>query len=58
MAVAIKTIPILTGAVAERFIAMADANKEDAKTHIPEDMRRSIRQMKERSRKFQIKRPC
>ena len=57
MAVAIKTIPILTGEVAERFVAMADENMECAITRIPEDMRRSIQRMKERSRKFQIKRP-
>ena len=57
MAVAIKNIPILTGAVAKRFIAMAEANKEVAITCIPEEMRQSIKRMKERSNKFQIKKP-
>lgn len=57
MAIAIKNIPILTGAAAERFIEMADANKGDAITCIPEEMRQSIRRMAERSSKFQIKKP-
>lgn len=57
MAIAIKSIPVLTGETAERFIAMADANKGRETTFIPQSMRQAILQMNERSRNFQIKKP-
>lgn len=57
MAIAIKSIPVLTGKAAERFVAMADANKGKATTTVPENMRQAILRMKERSCKFEIKYP-
>lgn len=47
----------MTGETAERFIAMAEANKGEKNTFIPQSMRQSILQMNERSRNFQIKKP-
>lgn len=47
----------MTGETAERFIAMADANKGRETTFIPQSMRQAILQMNERSRNFQIKKP-
>jgi len=57
MAIAIKSIPVLTGDTAKRFVAMADSNKRNTVTSIPESMRQSILRMKERSSKFQLKKP-
>ena len=54
MAIAIKSIPVLTGKSAERFVSMADENKNRKTTTIPEIMRQAILRMKERSNKFQI----
>ena len=36
MAIAIKTIPVLTGDVAERFIEIAESSRNTATTVIPE----------------------
>lgn len=57
MAIAIKSIPVLTGKAAERFVSMADANRNRETTRIPESMRVAIQQMKERSKGFRIKHP-
>ena len=57
MAIAIKSIPILTGETAKRFVEMAEANKGTTATVIPDSMRQSIIRMKERSAKFQIRKP-
>lgn len=57
MAIAIKSIPVLTGKSAERFVSMADANRGKTTTTIPENMRQAIQRMKERSSKFEIKYP-
>lgn len=57
MAIAIKSIPVLTGKAAERFVSMADANKGNATTVVPKDMRAAIKRMKERSNNFIIKYP-
>ena len=57
MAIAIKSIPVLTGKAAERFVSMADANKGNSTTAIPKDMRAAINRMKERSKSFTIKYP-
>lgn len=57
MAIAIKSIPVLTGKNAERFVSMANENKGRTTTTIPENMRQAILRMKERSSKFQIKYP-
>ena len=47
----------MTGKAAERFVSMADANRNRETTRIPESMRVSIQQMKERSKSFRIKHP-
>ena len=57
MAIAIKSIPVLTGKAAERFVSMADANRSCEMMQIPESMRVAIQQMKERSKSFCIKHP-
>lgn len=59
MAIAIKSIPVLTGAAAKRFVEMAEANESRASvTIIPQEMQDSIRQMMERSRRVVIKHPA
>ena len=50
MAIAIKTIPVLTGDVAERFIEIADSSRNTATTVIPEGAQDAIRRMMERSK--------
>lgn len=55
MAIAIKSIPVLEGDAARRFNAMADMNHQRTTTNIPENMRRSIVDMMERSRNFKLK---
>lgn len=57
MAIAIKSIPVLKGKAAERFVSMADQNKGTEMTVIPENMRMAILRMKERSKNFKIKYP-
>lgn len=57
MAIAIKSIPVLTGKTAERFISMANENKGSATTIVPKEMRAAIERMKERSNNFIIKYP-
>ena len=57
MAIAIKSIPVLTGKAAELFVSMADENKGNSTTAIPKDMRAAINRMKERSKSFTIKYP-
>lgn len=46
MAIAIKTIPVLTGDVAERFIEIAESSRNTATTVIPEGVQDAIRRMK------------
>ncbi|MBQ8442144.1 MAG: hypothetical protein IJX29_02150 [Bacteroides sp.] len=57
MAIAIKSIPVLTGKAAERFVSMADANKGNTTTIVPKEMHAAIKRMKERSNNFTIKYP-
>lgn len=58
MAITIKSIPVLTGAAAERFVKMAEVNEGKASaTIIPQEICESIRQMMERSRRVIIKHP-
>ena len=45
MAIAIKTIPVLTGDVAERFIEIAESSRNTATTVIPEGAQDAIRRM-------------
>ena len=56
MAIAIKSIPVLEGNAAERFNMMADNHHDKTVTTIPENMRRSIIGMMERSKNFKLKR--
>lgn len=57
MAIAIKTIPVLTGEVAERFVEMAENSRNMATTVIPEGARDAIHRMMERSKNVKIKIP-
>lgn len=57
MAIAIRPIPVLTGATAERFEDMLECSSKSARTMIPENLRRSIRSMQERSKNVVIKMP-
>ena len=57
MAIAIKTIPVLTGDVAERFIEIVECGRNTLTTVIPEGAQDAIRRMVERSKNAKIKLP-
>ena len=57
MALAIKTIPVLTGDVAERFIEIVECGRNTPTTVIPEGAQEAIRRMVERSKNAKIKLP-
>ena len=57
MAIAIKTIPVLTGEVAERFIEIVECGRNTPTTVIPEGAQDAIRRMVERSKNAKIKLP-
>ena len=57
MAIAIKTIPVLTGDVAERFIEIVECGRNTPTTVIPEGAQKAIRRMVERSKNAKIKLP-
>ena len=57
MAIAIKTIPVLTGEVAERFIDIVECGRNTPTTVIPEGAQEAIRRMVERSKNAKIKLP-
>ena len=57
MAIAIKTIPVLTGDVAERFIEIVECGRNTPTTVIPEGAQEAIRRMVERSKNAKIKLP-
>ena len=57
MAIAIKTIPVLTGEVAERFIEIVESGRNTPTTVIPEGAQDAIRRMVERSKNVKIKHP-
>lgn len=57
MAKAIKTIPVLTGEVAERFIEIVECGRNTPTTVIPEGAQEAIRRMVERSKNAKIKLP-
>ena len=57
MAIAIKTIPVLSGDVAERFIEIVECGRNTPTTVIPEGAQEAIRRMVERSKKAKIKLP-
>ncbi len=55
MAITIRTIPVLNGETAQRFVDMAEANNGHEQTSIPAQMKASISKMMERSRNIVIK---
>ena len=55
MALSIKTIPVLTGETAERFIAEADKNASNARPVLSEAVKMAIANMLEVSRTFKFK---
>lgn len=57
MAIAIKTIPVLTGEMAERFVEMAEDSNHKATTVIPANLKNAIHRMMERSKNAEIKFP-
>ena len=57
MAIAIKTIPVLTGEVAERFIEIVECGRNTPTTVIPEGAQEAICRMVERSKNAKIKLP-
>ena len=57
MAIAIKTIPVLSGDVAERFIEIVECGRNTPTTVIPEGVQEAIRRMVERSKNVKIKLP-
>ena len=57
MALAIKTIPVLSGDVAERFIEIVECGRNTPTTVIPEGAQEAIRRMVERSKNAKIKLP-
>ena len=57
MAIAIKTIPVLTGEVAERFIEIVECGRNTPTTVIPAGAQEAIRRMVERSKNAKIKLP-
>lgn len=57
MAIDIKTIPVLSGYVAERFIEIVESGRNTPTTVIPEGAQDAIRRMMERSKNAKIKLP-
>ena len=57
MAIAIKTIPVLTGETAERFVELAEASRGYATTFIPKETHEAIRRMMQRSKDVKVKLP-
>ena len=57
MAKVIKTIPVLTGDVDERFIEIAESSRNTPTTVTPEGAQDAIRRMMERSKNAKIKLP-
>lgn len=57
MAIAIKTIPVLSGDVAERFIEIVECGRNTPTIVIPEGAQEAIRRMVERSKNAKIKLP-
>lgn len=57
MAIAIKTIPVLEGDVAQRFIELTENDNRKATTVIPQDSLKAIHRMMERSKKVKVKLP-
>ncbi len=58
MAIAIKTIPVLTGEFAERFETIVESSRNEPYTVIPDDMQEAVRLMLERSKNVKLKLPA
>lgn len=54
MAISIKTIPVLTGETASRFVLEAEANSANSRPSLSETMEKAISNMLETSRKFKF----
>ena len=57
MAIAIKTIPVLTGETADRFMELVEDSRNSAATHIPEGAEEAIQRMMVRSKHAKVKLP-
>ena len=55
MAIHVKTIAVLTGDVAERFIEIAESSRNTATPVIPEGAQDAIRRMMDRLKSVEIK---
>ena len=54
MAISIKTIPVLMGETADRFVREADSNSENKRPELSEAMELAISNMLESSRNFKF----
>ena len=54
MAISIKTIPVLMGETADRFVQEADVNSANSRPILSESMERAISDMLEASRNFRF----
>lgn len=54
MAISIKTIPVLTGETASRFVLEAEVNSANSRPSLSETMEKAISNMLETSRKFKF----
>ena len=54
MAISIKTIPVLMGETADRFVREADCNSENRRPELSEAMELAISNMLESSRNFKF----
>lgn len=55
MAIALNSIPVLTGNAAKRFNEIVESERYSERTHIPSSVRKAVRRMEKRSRKLVIK---
>ena len=55
MAISIKTIPVLTGESADRFVCEAEKNSSNIRPVVSEEVKDAIANMLEASRNFKFK---
>ena len=55
MAISIKTIPVLTGESADRFVREAEKNSSNIRPVVSEEVKDAIANMLEASRNFKFK---
>lgn len=55
MAISIKTIPVLTGESADRFVREAEKNSSNIRPVVSEEVKHAIANMLEASRNFKFK---